>query len=143
MSRRPEMLDEKLGLVQINSDTRLFVLACGKGYTCLGFDVCERWTHDYAETLARPDLAPVEVGTVEAYRAYQRASDALRLSSKKCLTDLTAQLIGLEGKRVEVVDASGETRRFYVGKSTGWAPVHLEIATGEVRCTVRPSKVCA
>lgn len=45
---------------------------------------------------------------------------------------LTPQLIGLEGMRVEVVDPPdgefpGLTRRFYVGKSTGWRPCHLEI----------------
>ena len=37
-------------------------------------------------------------------------------------------MIGLENKRVEVVDAYGETRRFYVGKSTGYIPIHLEIS---------------
>ena len=42
-------------------------------------------------------------------------------------SDLSAQLCGLEGWRVEVVTESGETRRFYVGKSTGWKPCHLEI----------------
>ena len=42
----------------------------------------------------------------------------------------TAQLKGLEGWRVEVVDAEGcKPRRFIVGKSTGWRPVHLEIKT--------------
>lgn len=42
---------------------------------------------------------------------------------------LTKELIGLEGKRIEVVDCHGEKRRFWVGKSTGWTPVHLEIKT--------------
>ena len=40
---------------------------------------------------------------------------------------LTPQLKGLEGHRVEATTGSGETRRFIVGKSTGWAPIHLEI----------------
>jgi hypothetical protein len=42
---------------------------------------------------------------------------------------LSPQLLGLEGCRVEVVDVHGEKRRFWVGKSTGWAPRHLEVAT--------------
>lgn len=42
---------------------------------------------------------------------------------------LTPQLQGLEGYRVEVIDAHGEKRRFIVGKSTGWRPCHLEIAS--------------
>ncbi len=41
---------------------------------------------------------------------------------------LTPQLIGLEGYRVEVVTTYGETRRFIVGRSTGWRPCHLEIS---------------
>lgn len=41
---------------------------------------------------------------------------------------LTPQLVGLEGWRVEVVTTYDETRRFIVGKSTGWVPCHLEIA---------------
>lgn len=42
-------------------------------------------------------------------------------------SELSPQLTGLEGWRVEVVDHDGETRRFNVGKSTGWRPCHLEI----------------
>ena len=41
---------------------------------------------------------------------------------------LTPQLVGLEGWRVEVVTTYGETRRFIVGRSTGWKPIHIEIA---------------
>lgn len=44
-------------------------------------------------------------------------------------SQLTLQLIGLERQRVEVVDKYGEKRRFWVGKSTGWQPLHLEIKT--------------
>ncbi len=42
---------------------------------------------------------------------------------------LSPQLTGLEGWQVEVTDHYGETRRFIVGKSTGWIPCHLEIKT--------------
>lgn len=41
---------------------------------------------------------------------------------------LSPQLVGWEGWRVEVVTTYGETRRFIVGRSTGWIPCHLEIA---------------
>lgn len=49
--------------------------------------------------------------------------DALRSDA-----GLTPQLVGLEGWRVEVETLYGETRRFYVGKSTGWEPIHLEVS---------------
>ena len=40
---------------------------------------------------------------------------------------LSPQLSPYEGSRVEVVDEDGNRRRFWVGKSTGWRPCHLEI----------------
>ena len=44
------------------------------------------------------------------------------------LSDLSKQLIGFEGWRVEVYDVdSMKPRRFIVGRSTGWRPCHLEI----------------
>jgi len=42
---------------------------------------------------------------------------------------LTKQLVGLEGWRVEVVTEYDETRRFIVGRSTGWTPCHIEVKT--------------
>ncbi len=44
------------------------------------------------------------------------------------LGGLSPQLLGLEGWRVEVVTDYGETRRFIVGRSTGWRPCHIEIS---------------
>lgn len=51
-----------------------------------------------------------------------RQRDAVRSDA-----GLTKQLIGLEGWRVEVVTTYGETRRFIVGRSTGWVPCHTEL----------------
>lgn len=42
---------------------------------------------------------------------------------------LSPQLKGLEGWRVEVETTYGEVRRFIVGRSTGWVPIHLEVKT--------------
>lgn len=43
------------------------------------------------------------------------------------LSELTPDLIGKEGARVEVVTTYDETRRFWVGRSSGWRPCHIEI----------------
>lgn len=40
-----------------------------------------------------------------------------------------AALAPFEGDRVEVVTTYGETRRFWVGRSTGWRPSFLEVKT--------------
>jgi len=47
----------------------------------------------------------------------------------KDLSDLTPQLIGLEGWRVEAITTYNEKRRFIVGRSCGIRPIHLEILT--------------
>lgn len=48
--------------------------------------------------------------------------------SLKDYSGLSPQLRGLEGYRVEVVTTYDEKRRFIVGRSTGWRPIHLEIS---------------
>jgi hypothetical protein len=48
-------------------------------------------------------------------------------TGERSCAELSPQLIGLEGHRVEVVTMHGERRRFIVGKSTGPIPCHLEI----------------
>ena len=48
--------------------------------------------------------------------------------ARRSSASLSPQLNGLEGWRVEVVTTYGETRRFIVGRSTGWVPCHLEIS---------------
>lgn len=130
--------------VTVNQDQRLFVIPChsikGKisGYSCLGFDVCERKTVALARELVALDVklpfdCPAVMGTIERYKQYQQLVEIVRemhtATGFRSKTELTPQLIGLEGKRVEVVDGFGEKKRFRVGKSTGWIPCHLEIKT--------------
>lgn len=117
--------------ISINSAQRLFVIPCGGGYSCLGFDVAFQRTAAIADELKRGDLAPVESEkeTLAGYAAYERAiaaaSEYNRKTGYRLKCELTLQLIGLEGKRVEVVNSWGEKERFLVGKSTGFIPCHL------------------
>lgn len=117
-------------MITLNNEQRLFVIPSGEGFTCLGFDVCDDWTRRIATELQRDDLLPVasEHGTLEAYARYQHAVDAAQATGKRLPCMLTPELIGLEGKRVEVIDRYGDKRRFTVGKSTGFLPIHLELA---------------
>ena len=118
--------------MKINHQQQLFVIPTSSGgYSCLGFDVCEGRIRGLANELHIEPL-PHRKGTRSAYRAYEHLTELARQRNKesgwRSQSELTPELIGLEGKRVEVVDADGEKRRFYVGKSTGFIPVHLEIA---------------
>jgi len=123
--------------VGINAEQELYVIPDSSGYSCLGFDVLiarynaiGEWLR--GEGLQQDDLPPDARGTMRAYTAYRtlldRAGAYCQRNKLRCPAELTPQLTGLEGKRVEVVDRNGERRRFIVGKSMGWLPIHLEIA---------------
>jgi hypothetical protein len=97
-----------------------------------GYSVLIRRRNALAAELDRPDLAKAGRGTMKAWREYQALCELGREKNRatgwRSESELTFQLKGLEGMRVEVVDRWGEKRRFQVGKSTGWMPIHLEIA---------------
>lgn len=108
-----------------------------KGYTCLGFNYAfdkasavARWLKERGVEVRFPEWR--SVGKVRGYREFEAVIKAARehfnKTKEKCPVELCPQLVGLEGSRVEIVDAYGEKRRFYVGMSTGWIPCHIELA---------------
>jgi hypothetical protein len=115
----------------INAEQRLYVMPCaGGGFTCYGFDTLDRRARAVAAWCkVIPPLA--DLGTRGHFEQCAAIMDAgeryARKTGKRCEAELIAQLDGFEGKRVEVVDRHGERRRFWIGKSTGWMPCHLEI----------------
>ena len=123
--------------VTTNPGQRLYVIPCGNGYSCHGFDVVERLVQRLtAEGLPAPEN-PAPVGTVERYVQYRALCETGRERNARTgwrsSAELTPELVGKEGKRVEVLHRwpdSGEveTVRFQVGKSTGWMPCHLALA---------------
>lgn len=121
--------------VTLNHDQQLYVIPSGNGYSCLGFQVCEdRATALAAEllTLGISTPFPLPSGTLARYQQYSEMMDTAREYNKRTgyrfQCELHPLLKGKEGKRVEVTSRDGSKRRFWVGKSTGWIPVHLEIA---------------
>ena len=116
--------------VTINRKQGLYIIPSSHGFSCLGFQVCI----DRIKALAL-DLgvnARIKApGTMHNYRVLKKLQEAARIrfetTGKRSSAGLSPQLTGKEGKRVEVVTSYGETRRFIVGKSTGWIPCHLEI----------------
>lgn len=105
----------------------LYVIPEGGGYSCLGFDVLVERYNRLARELQEPDLLPALRGTLEAYALFTALQAIARTSGRRFACELSPQLIGREGRRVEVVTFGGERRRFTVGKSTGWIPIHLEV----------------
>lgn len=119
-------------LVNINKKARHYTLKCGGGYSSMGFDYCFKLATTMANEVNRPDLLPKTKGTKTTYIKFRKLSEiVLKMHQKngfRSQADLTPQLIGREGQRVEVVDRWGNRKRFWVGRSTGWIPCHLEIA---------------
>jgi len=119
--------------ITLNDSDRLFVIGASAGFTCLGYDVCYERSVAMAKWLGESLPNESEKGTIESYERFRALVEACRVrfekTGEKCPAELTPQLVGLEGKRVEVVDKWGEKRRFIVGRSTGWIPCHIEIPT--------------
>ena len=122
-------------MITLNKQSRLYVIENGNGYSCLGFDVLEkRYTALASELIAEGFSVPKAArrGTLKRYAQYQNLVDFARdLNTRtgwRSNSELTPELIGLEGRRVEVITKSGDKARFQVGKSTGFIPCHLMIA---------------
>jgi hypothetical protein len=118
-------------LHSIDTARRLYVIKCDGGITCLGFDVAERRRVAVLRWIGEVDLFQPK-GTDEAYNAYcdamAKGAAYATKTGKRCEAELTAELVGREGKRVEVRIPGQAPHRFYVGRSTGWMPCHLEKA---------------
>jgi hypothetical protein len=127
--------------VTVNKEQGLFVIPCGEGFTCLGFDVCKKWTKALLAEIKKSfpsfryshildQLAPKD--NIEAYGRYEEllsiASHLNKETGYRFTYELEPRFNGLLGKRVQVTDKEGNKRRFYVGKSMGFIPVYLEIA---------------
>ena len=124
--------------IMVNRDARLFVIPSGSGYSCLGFDVCQDRINRLSPELSalghNVGKAPRK-GTVAQYNYLSDLQEIARKQNEatgwRSKSGLTSELIGLEGRRVEIRHQwkSGlvETVRFQVGKSCGWMPCHLMI----------------
>lgn len=117
-------------LHSINQAQRLYVMPCGAGFTCYGFDVLDRKARAVAAWAEFP--APsAGTGTAEHFAQCADIMTAGQFVATKrgerCPAELTPELVPHEGRRVEVTRPDGTRERFNVGKSTGWLPCHLAI----------------
>lgn len=138
--------------VTYSSKTRLFTIPCNGGFSCLGVEICRNraamLSAELGETLAEDYRAKRFDSPLALYADYCRLVEAARAKNSengwRSQSELTPELVGLEGKRVEIVHSwpkSGkrETIRFQVGRSTGFIPCHLMIHNS--RCSGGPA-VC-
>ena len=123
-------------LHSINREQRLYVMRSGSGFSCLGFDVAEKRRRALWAWVGQ-ESPEIRKGSKKHFADYSAAmaaasrySDSLKARGARdwrCPIELTPALVGLEGRRVAVIQDGEEISRFWVGKSTGWMPIHLEI----------------
>jgi len=121
--------------MKIDIENKLFVLEFDKGYSGLGFEVCHQRATRLAKELKKTAPLPLDVTDVEKLHSlklyYDSLCEVVRQRNLKTgwrsKSELTPQLIGLEGAVVQVIDSNDENRTFIVGKSTGFIPCHLEL----------------
>lgn len=115
--------------VSCDSERKLYTIRDGHGVSCLGFDNAYRRALMVADELGKPGLRPLarNFGTIEGYAEYERVMDTGHASGRTFKCGLHPQLVGYEGKRVEVgpSNLNEPKRRFIVGRSTGWLPCHI------------------
>jgi hypothetical protein len=111
-----------------------YIIEFDGGYSCLGFDNAldrvERYALDLTGDVEVADQLMARLRPLRGTMAvYDEMRDLERELAERgdAVADLTPQLAGLEGHRVEVVTMHDERRRFIVGKSTGPIPCHLEV----------------
>lgn len=131
-----------MSLSKIDLGQRLYVIDCGRGYSCRGFDSLDREARAVAAWHAEQSNADrigvlafltswPEPGTADHYARCMAILDRAQIYcgvwGVRCPVDLVPALVGLEGRRVEAT-LYGERKRFKVGRSTGWLPCHLALA---------------
>lgn len=123
-------------LHSVNKDQRLYVMKTGSGFSCYGFNVLHEKAKRIAVYMNSKGIGIPEIKSrIGSKSHFDQCNRVISLATKyctanhiKCPTELSEQLKGKEGRRVEVETMSGEVLRFKVGKSTGWLPVHLMLA---------------
>jgi hypothetical protein len=115
--------------VTASAENKMYVISQGKGYSCLGFQVCADKVSRLEKHFGMSANA-FQIGSMEMYEHYrilvEKARQEFESSGKRCFVELHPELKSLKGKRVEVVQY-GQKEKFYVGMSTGWIPALLRI----------------
>lgn len=117
--------------IKINKEQKLYIIPCGSGFSCYGFEVLKNKLNRLAIEYNRKDLSVKRSGTIKVYNNYLKivkiAEKKFETEKYRSKSELIPEFIGKEGKRVEVITNYNEKQRYIIGKSTGFIPCHLEI----------------
>ena len=108
--------------VSLNIPQSLYVIPCGEGFTCFGFDNARRDTEHIGTTLKRQDLMPTteDYGSLAGYAKYKLACTAWAASVLSKETWFTRATDKKVKQQLESFRESGKmVRLFYGDRATG------------------------
>lgn len=129
-----------MSAVTINADQRLFMIPCGSGYTCLGFDVAFKKLRDYCTKLGRPAPSQTKLGTLEQYSEYLDAERAyIKTSPQETQYDPDTN-VAVKAYLEAYRKAGAKVRLFFGDIETGrdWLSEHEVL--GRISRTMGPLK---
>lgn len=141
LNLKPLIMKTQIKSVTFNEEQQLFVIPSGNGYSCLGLKVCldraAKLAGELGKALPEDIRAKRWESAMTLYEYYQSLVETARQENLatgwRTESELVPELMGMEGKRLEIVHQweSGETEtvRFWLGKTSGFIPCHLEIKT--------------
>lgn len=126
-------IDHQLYVSEVHYNGKL------RGYSHLGWTYLDNQAKQVAQWLDPKmpiDWAPLgtEAHFNQCKAWFKVGAEEFHSTGRRCPVELTEQLNGLEGMRVEVSVVGGTTAyRFWVGRSTGWLPCHIELTNSRSR----------
>jgi hypothetical protein len=96
--------------IKLNNEQRLYVIPCGGGYTCLGYDVCFDDATQVANAIGRQADAPTEAmrGTLDCYELHGRLWAEY---SKHPVSKRTWYRAGTPAKVRSIIEAARKSRQ--------------------------------
>jgi hypothetical protein len=120
--------------ITLNHDQKLYVIPCGQGFSCFGFDNARGHARHIADRLGRPELAFAagEYGTLDGYATYQRAVQAWAASPLSRQTYFDPGTPADASRVLEACRKSGDKVRLILGDTTtgeSWLDEHDVVGT--------------
>lgn len=116
--------------LKIDKQKQQYVFTQGSGVFPIGIALLAKRAKAVAQWMGVAEPKS-KAGSFEHYTEcmamMEKGHQHAKRTGLQCNGNLSPQLVGYEGARVSVVDNAGYTRSFWVARTLGWMPSHLEV----------------
>ncbi|ENY6785832.1 hypothetical protein ACF1CY_003321 [Providencia rettgeri] len=116
--------------LKIDKQKQQYVFTQGRGVFPIGIALLAKRAKAVAQWMGVAE-PKIKAGSFEHYTEcmaiMEKGHQYAKRTGLQCSGNLSPQLVGYEGERVSVVDNAGHTRSFWVARTLGWMPSHLEV----------------